>query len=232
MADLLFAHRGTQKIDNRTLSFSSHGDFVDYFFKGDCEAMSKIQFFEFFEMVLTRIVIIDNRIFNLLKTKNDLKAEYSNGNGFKRNKNTHLYKLKNKLLLEVYPESSQLKQTVPGIDFSFDKYIMQAYNFVVIHLSYIENILGYREENIKRFIDEMIIKKDEEIPTNFILVITTARGRSEWWEKLVNSPEWETYRKFVTFRPIESIINAVSDGHALNDDFQIKINLTRVLFGS
>ncbi|MCX6579436.1 MAG: hypothetical protein NT166_04570 [Candidatus Aminicenantes bacterium] len=221
--ELMYAHRAGQNIINNALSYSSHGEFASYFHLWPQKSKEKLKYFEFLEIILTRIAVIDNRIFNLLRMELDLRSEYS--------KATKISILKKRLLLEVYPESSEL-ETLGEIDFSFNISALKEYHFVVIHLSYIENVLKYKEENITEFIKEKIIKNNPNIPDNFILVITTARGRIEWWEKLKKSPEWYIYKKFVTFRPIESIINAVSDGRALSDDFQIKINLARVLLGA
>ncbi len=223
VVDLNYAHRASQNIEKDILSYSSHGDFASYFILGP-EPSKKLIYNEFLEMILTRIAIIDNRIFNLLRTEKNLETEYS--------RNTKIELLKSRLLLETYPEAIRLKDGIDSIDFSFKKNIMEMYNFVVIHLSFIENQLGYTEEKITNFIDDLILKDDRPVPENFVLVITTARGRSEWWEKLMKSKKRDIYKQFVTFRPIESIINAVSDGNALNDDFQIKINLSRVLLGS
>ena len=62
------------------------------------------------------------------------------------------------------------------------------------------------------------------MPENFLLVITSGRGRGEWVES-VKHPQ-------ITFRPIEAILNAFEDGISLKDDYQIKHNLCNLLFGS
>ena len=104
--------------------------------------------------------------------------------------------------------------------------IMDNYHFLVIHLSFIEK-LGFPEENIDEFIKKHIIQNSSKIPNHFIITIVTGRGREDWWKKL-NSK----YKDFVTFRPIESLLAAIEDGIMLKDDFQVKYNLVKVLFGS
>ncbi len=117
------------------------------------------------------------------------------------------------------------------------------YHFLVVHLSFIEafndenGVKKYSEENIRSFIDQEILK-DEEIPENFMLVITTGRGRTHWWEKLRNEHlsarpgEVRPYTSFVTFRPVEALTAAIGHAITIKDDIELKYRLVKVLFGS
>lgn len=51
----------------------------------------------------------------------------------------------------------------------------------------------------------------------------------QWWETIKANPE---YARFTTFRPIESILSAMEDAMQVADDFDLKFNLTKLLFGS
>ncbi len=101
-------------------------------------------------------------------------------------------------------------------------------NFIIIHLSYIES-LGFKEANINDFIHKFFVddnSKEEFLGSNSKLVITTGRGRGEWHNSL------KQYKPHVLFKPIDSLLNAVEDGLVLDDDFQVKYNLVKILFGS
>ena len=69
----------------------------------------------------------------------------------------------------------------------------------------------------------------KDIGDDFKLVITTGRGRMKWWNKIQENPE---YARFVTFRPIESILGAIEDAMQMPDDIDMKYNLAKLLFGS
>lgn len=109
------------------------------------------------------------------------------------------------------------------------------YHFLAIHLSFIENMLDYNghkygEKDISRFIEEQILPDFDitKLRDNFRIVITTGRGRSEWWDILKQSK----FSEIVTFRPIESILDAIEDAIQINDDIDLKYNLTKVFLGS
>ena len=98
-------------------------------------------------------------------------------------------------------------------------------NFLILHLSFIESFdrQKYTANEIDAFVrNEIGIL--EELPENFIMVITTGRGRSGWLETIENPK--------ITFRPIESLVDALEDGLSMQDFFQVKYNLTKVLMGS
>ena len=94
-------------------------------------------------------------------------------------------------------------------------------------MSFIES-LGYKE-NISGFMNSFIEKELSSIieNENFIFIITTGRGRNAWKDKL--KPE---YLKKTIFKPVESFIQALENGISYNDDFDVKHNIIRVIFGS
>jgi len=99
-------------------------------------------------------------------------------------------------------------------------------NFIVIHLSYIEKL--YSGSNSDKVIDQFITDYlSNFLSLNSKLVITTGRGRGLWYKGLDKKN-----KQHVLFKPIESLLSAVEDGLMLNDDFQVKYNLVKVLFGS
>ncbi|MEM6805732.1 MAG: hypothetical protein AAF696_30315, partial [Bacteroidota bacterium] len=79
----------------------------------------------------------------------------------------------------------------------------------------------YRDE-IKHYFEKVYFGRP--MPPNIILVITSGRGRGDWFNA--------TEHPQITFRPIEAFLKAVEDGLSLRDDFQVKYNLCNVLFGS
>lgn len=124
--------------------------------------------------------------------------------------------LSKKLFLHIYNE--EIEKT----DFSKKAKESKA-NFIIIHLSYIEK-LGFAEEKISEFIDKHF---KHFLDDNSKLVITTGRGRGEWHNCLEKK-----YKPHVLFKPIDSLLEAVEDGLIDRDDFQVKYNLVKVLFGS
>jgi hypothetical protein len=103
--------------------------------------------------------------------------------------------------------------------------IMENCNFLIFHLSFIEsfNRQKYTANEIDSFIKNEIGIL-EELPENLIVTITTGRGRSGWLETIENPK--------ITFRPIESLVDALEDGLSMQDFFQVKYNLVKVLMGS
>ena len=84
--------------------------------------------------------------------------------------------------------------------------------------------MGYREDEVYRFFQEHLnelFKKD-----NFIFILTSGRGRSGWKKGLGN------YMTQTLFKPIESLLSAVESGISIEDDFDVKYNLIKTIFGS
>ncbi|MEZ4888058.1 MAG: hypothetical protein R3E32_25245 [Chitinophagales bacterium] len=168
--------------------------------------------YELYETFITKAVIIDERVFRRIPPD---RVDY----------------FSDALQLEFYDENFEQWEEV------MEPQDLTQYHFLVVHLSFIERMKQkknpnehYGEGGIVDFIEERVLKgkKPSEVPDNFVLVIITGRGRIEWWDKLKKNQ----YDRFVTFRPIESLLAAVEDAILLNDDFNLKYYTTKVLFGS
>jgi hypothetical protein len=167
---------------------------------------------EFIEAILTKVVIFDKRVFNL----------------FPKNSDGRIYKkFPEQLRLSVFDEKDNcFNDYIDAHDHSLQ-------HFLVIHLSFIEN-LGFKEENINLFFKKYLFASVGDTPRiarrfkdNFRLVIITGRGRDLWWKSLC-----PVFKKFVIFRPVESILSAIGDGLAYKDDVDVKFKLIKVLFGN
>ena len=230
--DLHIAHGGESENSN-LLSYRSHGVYMNYFQSEivpnePLSLKARARMAELFEILCTRITIFDSRVYYRL--------------------GAHSYRetLSKQLLLNVYDETSQAGDSEDWLEQweSLKKSAIQDSNFLVIHLSFIERILiakyadhpDYADENIGLFIQEEIIPfacdKNGDIRSNFILVITTGRGRTKWWTRLSEQENYKAYRRFTNFRPVESIISALEDAISRKDDIEMKYNLVKVMFGS
>lgn len=157
---------------------------------------------QLYETIMTRIVIFDNRLYDRIP----------------KNKR-EMYK--NSLLLEVFKEDDQ----------SLKKWNdREQTNILIMHLSFIESLkdetgIQYSESRIGEFIDNEI--KDLSQADNFIFVITSGRGRDEWRRHLTNDQ-----KRITMFKPVEALLTAIEAGISINDNFDVKYNLVKVLFGS
>lgn len=203
----------------------SHGAFCQRFFKGytsdnlvECKLnvsennelvsdqetikLNSGLLFELVEVVLTKIVIFDNRINDRMNAYSLIKRE----------------NLNEQLKFEVFGEKKN----------EWDKFIIGSkndVNFLVVHLSFIE-ALGYNEKSIEDFISNQLKKFIHK--KNFIFVITSGRGRDEWRDSI----KTKQYETFTIFKPIEAILDCVEHGITYNDHFDIKYYLVKNLFGS
>ena len=211
---LVFAHHKMMQNTNSSnyLSIRSNGVLKEKYFhdvqsvenfedgKIDC-----LQLLELIEVLKTNVCIFDKRIIDRVSEyKRQLLREQLNCNIFG----------------EILEDWEKLKKN-DGI---------KKYHFVVMHLSFIEGMKDkkgerFGEVGIVRFIEEQLA---DYLSPNCILVITTGRGRTEWWRKIEDSE----YASNVTFRPVESLIEAVEKAILKNDDIELKHNLVKVLFGS
>lgn len=111
------------------------------------------------------------------------------------------------------------------------------YNFLVVHLSFIEKFIAttgrkYTEDTINEFIDQEILMGRPR-PHNFLIVITSGRGRNQWNETLNKMHKSiGQYTSFVTFRPVEALLEAAEKSLIKMDDFELKYSLLKILFGS
>jgi len=224
--ELNLAHRIEQvdNIGNDYIRYRSHGVFIQYFCGNkrlnELSYMEPIIVAELMEVLATKICFFDNRIKMRVQNVNEKI-------------------LQNQSNCTFYSEDYQ--------DWKLEKEKgFFNYHFLVVHLSFIEAFLDemgkrkYDENDIKRFIDEEIID-GQDIPDNFILVITTGRGRTQWWEKLkswssidikLGASSVPPYTTFVTFRPVESILSAIENALMISDDIELKYRLVKELFGS
>lgn len=167
------------------------------------------------ETLLTRIDIFDNRVFERLPQNRQEKSPTDPQDVFSQ-----------QLLLNAYQESAD----------DFKKYkaeILNNTHFLIMHLSFLESIdkepnIKYKEIEVEKFykkeIESFFIEEHGAVPENFLFVITSGRGRGDWFEA-IKHPQ-------ITFRPIESLMDVIEDGLSLHDDFQVKYGLCNVLFGS
>lgn len=201
--------------EDNLVRYRRHGIFKQYFcnFREIEETvMSSALAAELLEVLATKVIVFDNRVASRLES---LDKEV----------------LKNQLKCEAYREEVTIweKQKKRG----FEKF-----QIMVLHLSFIETFFDtngkklYSEADIKKFIDQELLSnlqlKDKQ---NFLLVVTTGRGRTQWWEKL-RADKSSNYTEFVTFRPVESILSAIEDAFSIQDDLELKYRLVKVLLGS
>ena len=203
-------HKGTKSSDCKTLEWRSHGVLFSKKFIPEPKPGRKLCFVvknnqdEFIEALLTNIEIYDNRIYERVKTsgKNRPKTD----------------------LIDLYAEQLflHINDEKMGKTEFIEKAKESKANFFIIHLSYIES-MNFSEKDINEFIETCGMSLNYKTE----LVITTGRGRGEWHNCLD-----KRYKPHVLFKPIDSLLAAVEDGLILNDDFQVKYNLVKILFGS
>lgn len=214
--EINLAHGNQQALrsDKDTCRFRSHGVLKQHFCDGldlDEAKVASEYAAEIFEVLMSRVCIFDNRIAN--------RVEKANQSMLKDQLNCFIYK-------ENTDEWHSLKHS------GFDKF-----HFLVVHLSFIEAFRDdtghklYSEQNVGDFIEKEI-DGSKGIGANFILVITTGRGRTQWWNRLENSDQYAQFLRFTTFRPVESIIAGIEYAISRKDDFELKYRLMKVLFGS
>ena len=212
--------------------YRSHGIYKTYFtekLNGGSSIPTQVsaRLIELFEVLTTKICIFDNRIWH--RVRNDQRKS--------------LYRESLKLIIHD-EETPMLDEdnNWTGIWEEQKKVRSESCHFLIIHLSYIEKILVTKysdhedfEENIGLFIEKEIlpaITVNDEIRDNFILVITSGRGRTKWWTKLNENKKYRAFTSFTMFRPVESLISGIEDALGRKDDIELKYNLVKVLFGT
>ena len=218
---IYFHHSGiTHDISpSKIINYRSHGwmrekilkdDNFHFHFQDGVFVSEHFHFEEFIEVLLSKICIIDNRVFNRIDNKEEI------------DKYTEL------LNLRICKEFDVTNNANDKNDWNTIKKGINnnEYNFLIIHLSFIEK-LGYSEENINKFFEDELSFKDDNIPKKFFVIITTGRGRSRWIECIDKK-----YKKISLFKPIESILDAVEQGVNFKDEIQIKYYLSKIIYGS
>lgn len=227
------AHGGFSE-NPSVLRYRSHGLYKNFYMEGLNRANAvaddkqSARLAELFEVLFTKVIIFDNRIKSRIKN-NERERTY-----------------RDLLHLSIFDESTPISDD--GLNWigkweDIKKIELPTTNFMILHLSFIEKILllkygnhpNYTDENIGLFIQEEIIPhvtENDDVRKNFILVITSGRGRTKWWNKLNSRREYRPYMNFTIFRPIESIISGFEDALARKDDIELKHNLVKVLMGA
>lgn len=223
------AHGGVSH-DPNVLRYRNHGVYKKYFMDHiepgqPLSEKAQARMAEFFEVLSTRVAIIDNRIFSRMDDSVRLPIYEKALSLFFLHEDNDIYDAD-----RTWEKSK--KDILPGC------------HFLIVHLSFIERVLHHKygnhpdfvEENIGLFIEEEILPwvSDENgrVRDNFILVITTGRGRTKWWSRLTSNERYQKLTHFTMFRPVESLISAVEDAIGRQDDIELKYNLVKVLFGS
>ncbi len=223
------AHGGITQ-DTEVLRYRNHGIYKKYFMAPvepgeplSDKAMSRMA--ELFEVLATRVAVVDNRIYSRMDDSSRLSL-------YERALNLFFLHEDN----EIYSSARTWERS--------KQHILPDCHFLIIHLSFIERILVHKygnhpdfvDENIGLFIEQEILPwvSDEngEVRDNFVVVITTGRGRTKWWSRLTSDPRYDRLTRFTMFRPVESLISAVEDAIGRQDDIELKYNLVKVLFGS
>lgn len=204
------------KDQQKWVRYRSNGVFVEYFLnRPNHIAMGEMEeplAAELFEVLATKMIIFDHRIAERLEHVNQQI-------------------LHQQLLCEAYREKVAIWNEQKAL--GFDRF-----NIMVLHLSFIEsfvdeqNLKMYSEEDIKKFLDDELFSNPKlRQKENFLLVITTGRGRTQWWEKLKEDKAID-YTSRVTFRPVEAILATIEDAFSIQDDIELKYRLIKILFGS
>lgn len=230
-------HGGELSLKPEVFNYRFHGELIKRFCGGikmENAEMSSDNAYELMEVLATRIQIFDRRIYNRLYS---VASVSSNQTAVKDKLNKQI-KSRQKERLKLYRESLFLDFRNESLE-HFEKFKRKGFqkiHFLILHLSFIEGMEDaegntYSEKRIIDFIDDQILQGNppSQVGNDFVLVITTGRGRMEWWDKIKEKPE---YARFVTFRPIESILGVVEDALQMHDDFDMKFNMVKLLFGS
>ena len=215
------------------LRYRNHGVYKKYFQKSlepgqPLSHLAQARMAELFEVLMTKVAIFDSRIYHRFKDK-------------ARKKN-----YEEKLFLSICNEASETYGPDQHWLNSWENekvQLIQNSHFLVLHLSYIEKILitkyhdhpEYADENLGLFITKEILPHlmvNGKVRDNFMLVITTGRGRTKWWSRLMDNEAYQPYRRFTMFRPVESIISVIEDAINRKDDIELKYNIVKTMFGS
>ena len=212
--NLRFAHGKTPDgsgAESNFLTVRNHGVLVRKFFDGltninefDEATITQAHLLELLEVLQTKICIFDKRIADRVAPERQRS-------------------LFDQLNCGVYGEEKADWNTIK-------KGGLAQYHFIIMHLSFIE---GMKDKNGTRYGEERIVEFIEneiggELSENCVLVVTTGRGREQWWRSLKESE----HKAYTTFRPVESLIEAVETAILKKDEIEMKYNLVKVLLGS
>lgn len=230
---MLIAHRENDatKKEELCIRYRNHGIYKSQFIPDGAPPHSEDDtlMMELFEVLATKICIFDNRAYHRMRLDKDLISGYQDF-------------LREKLKLAVF------KETTPSPDSEYKKWsdslkkeeltFISNCHFLVMHLSYIESILPSEipnlpaedRSNVGLFIQKYILPLVGE-RENFFFVVTTGRGRNEWWTSL-DQGDYRDFSKFTIFRPVESLLTAIENSVSMKDDFELKYRIAKVMYGS
>ncbi|RMG39052.1 MAG: hypothetical protein D6732_04575 [Methanobacteriota archaeon] len=204
-----FLHGDSQP---RKLHFRNHGVFK----RRLCENWEDSKY-DVMESMLTGVYAVDDRLFKVWESR------------VKVNDNDNELMFSAKLLLNIKGESdpSALNDNwITGLrNRGETPSIRKDVNFLIVHLSFIEKLCDDFKKDVNNFIEK--VKEAVGCRENFHLVITTGRGRTDWKSNIKDD-----YKSFVKYRSIYSLQRALINATMIGDDFDVKYNLTKVLFGS
>lgn len=211
-------------IASKECRYRSQGMFVSFFCNGQNPAFAKMDSeyaAELFEIFDTRISIFDNRLAERL---------------IRVDKN----KLSNDLSCHVYTENEDEWRNGQNTG-------LMKNHFLIVHLSFIDHLIQNHDKyaSVGEFIMEEVVgrqknapEKYNDIPEHFVVVVTSGRGRADWWDD-IRQFEKDNREKlprpitsFVTFKPIEVLSVAVENALTMGDDIELKYRLVKTLFGS
>jgi len=198
--EIVFSHAHN---DSAKLHFRNHGVFVKQI-KSHWENCK----YEIMESMLTGIYVVDDRLYNIWKSK----------------KNINKYESKLNLFIKSESDPNSLADNEVKLK-NGELYISADINFLIIHLSFLEKLSQEFKDDIDKFF--RIVKNTVAERENFYLMITTGRARSEWKESIA-----EEFKDFVKYRSVFSMQKVLLNASMIDDDFDAKYNLTKVLFGS
>lgn len=234
---LSLEHGGKLSLAPGAFNYRFHGELIKRFCEGkrmENARMNLDNTYELIEVLATRIQIFDRRIYNRLYTSASVRSSLAT----KKDRLSKQIETRQKDRLKLYRKNLFIDFRNETLDHfkKFQQKGFQQIHFLILHLSFIEGMKDaqgntYSEKRIIDFIDDQILQGTPPVlvGNDFVLVITTGRGRMEWWDKIKEKPE---YARFVTFRPIESILGVVEDALQMHDDFEMKFNMVKLLFGS
>lgn len=231
--EVLIAHRenDTGLPNQLCIRYRNHGIYKSHFLPQNSPILSVDDpvMMELFEVLATKVCIFDNRVHHRMRLDKDQMPGY------------HTF-LRDKLKLSVFKETTPSPETKHATWLSAlteeDLDFVKNCHFLVMHLSFIESILPSKihdiaakdRSNVGLFIKEYIMplvgRRD-----NFFFVVTTGRGRNEWWTSL-DEEEYKDYSTFTIFRAIESLLTAIENSVGMKDDIELKYRIVKILYGS
>lgn len=221
--EMAIAHGSHLSENPEKLNYRTDGELIRYFCDGKKMDIARMddegKMYELLEAFAAKICIFDKRVYNRIYSGDSEPSDHAKLH--LQLKRLEMYR--DHLRLDIRTESPDSWEAMQKQDFL-------SLHFLIVHLSFMES-LGYAEEQTIEFIDEQILRgrPASSVGDDFILVMTTGRGREHWWEVVKKHPQ---YARFTTFRPIESILSTIEDAMQVADDFNLKFNLAKLLFGS